>query len=238
MPSCGKIFRTIQAKQIEEDDLGKAKQFRLFSVARPHMRGFHSSWFCFFIAFTSWFGIQPLLPTIRKEFGFSKVDLANSGTASVAATIAVRVIIGPLCDKFGPRRTMAGLLICGAIPMALSGLIKTATGLIVLRLFIGVLGGTFVPCQFWSSAMFSPKIVGTANALVGGWGNLGGGFTFLLMPGLFQLVKKCGADEFLAWKIAVAIPAAVCVIIGKVNFTTNVYNESSHFQNQHNYVRV
>lgn len=214
MSYCGKIFRTIQAKQIERDDLGKAKQFRLFSIARPHMRGFHASWFGFFVAFTSWFGIQPLLPTIRKEFGFSKKDLANSGTASVAATIAVRVVIGALCDRFGPRRAMAGLLISGAIPMALAGVINSATGLIVLRLFIGVLGGCFVPCQFWTSAMFSPKIVGTANAVVGGWGNLGGGFTFILMPGLFQLVKKCGAHEFLAWKIAVAIPAAICVITG------------------------
>jgi NNP family nitrate/nitrite transporter-like MFS transporter len=214
MSCCTRILKKINSKNIEEDDFGKAKQFALCSIARPHMRSFHSSWFCFFAAFTSWFSIQPLLPTIRRELHLSKLDLANSGIASVAATIAIRVIIGPLCDKFGPRKTMSGLLIAVAIPMALCGLITSGTGLIIIRLFVGILGGTFVPCQFWTSSMFNTKIVGTANAIVGGWGNLGGGFTFLLMPGLFQLMKVIGADEFLAWKIAVVIPALVCIALG------------------------
>lgn len=30
--------------------------------------------------------------------------------------------------------------------------------------------GTFVMCQYWSSRMFTKDVVGTANALVGGWG--------------------------------------------------------------------
>ncbi|CAG2257383.1 NRT [Mytilus edulis] len=149
-----------------------------------------------------------------KELNLSKKDVANSGIASVAATIGLRIIVGPLCDKFGPRRIMSALLLTGSIPMALAGLIKNGTGLIVLRLFIGVLGGAFVPCQVWTSIMFNSKIVGTANALVGGWGNLGGGFTFLFMPAIFQLVKLAGADAFLAWKIAVIIPALICCIAG------------------------
>lgn len=212
---CKKLIKKIHAQTFETDELGKAKSFRFCSLKRPFMRSFHTSWFCFFVAFTSWFGIQPLLPTIRKELNLTKKDLANSGMASVAATIAIRVVVGPLCDRFGPRRVMSLLLLIGSIPMALAGLIKSATGLIVLRLCIGVLGGAFVPCQFWTTAMFNVKVVGTANALVGGWGNLGGGFTFILMPGIFELVKLCGADEFLAWKIAVAVPAAICILLGK-----------------------
>lgn len=221
--SCIKIPRKIQSEKIEVDSLGRAKQFRLFSIIKPHMRGFHASWFCFFLAFTTWFGLQPLLPTIRKELKLSKVDLANSGIAIVSATMGVRVLIGPLCDRFGPRRVMSLLLISGAIPMALTGLVRDRTGLIILRLAIGILGGCFVPCQFWTSSMFSPKVVGTANAIVGGWGNLGGGFAFLLMPGLFQLTKACGADEFLAWKIAVVIPSIVCVITGMLLVVINIH---------------
>ncbi|KAK3098284.1 hypothetical protein FSP39_017955 [Pinctada imbricata] len=143
-----------------------------------------------------------------------QVEIANTGTASVAATIIVRVIIGPLCDRFGPRRVMSALLIGGAIPMALTGLVKNGIELLVVRLCIGILGGCFVPCQFWTSVMFNSKIVGTANAVVGGWGNLGGGFTFILMPGIFEGVKAAGADPFLAWKISVVIPAVVCIGIG------------------------
>lgn len=100
--------------------------------------------------------------------------------------------------------------------MALAGLIKDAIGLIILRLCIGVLGGAFVPCQFWTTAMFNVNVVGTANAMVGGWGNLGGGFTFILMPGLFELIKICGADEFMAWKIAVVVPALICILTGRL----------------------
>ncbi|XP_053374111.1 uncharacterized protein LOC128546063 [Mercenaria mercenaria] len=222
---CCKIFRKIQAKSIEVDDIGRAKSFRICSLQRPHMRSFHTSWFCFFIAFTAWFGIQPLIPTIRKELGLSKKEVARSGIASISATIAVRIVVGPLCDKFGPKRVMSGLLIVGAIPLAFCGLIRDGTGLIIVRLCVGILGGAFIPCQFWTSATFNVKIVGTANALVGGWGNLGGGFTFIIMPALFELVKLCGANEFLAWKIALVIPAFIVIGFGQYNvyiyFTSN-----------------
>jgi nitrate/nitrite transporter NarK len=46
-----------------------------------------------------------------------------------------------------------------------------------------MLQACFVCCQYWCTAMFSPNVVGTANAFSGGWGNLGGGAT--------QLVKLC-----------------------------------------------
>lgn len=219
---CKRLMLKIHSKDIRLDEYGKAKEFCLMSIARPHMRAFHSSWFCFFIAFTAWFGIQPLLPTIIKELHLSRKDVANSGIASVAATIIVRVSAGHLCDKFGPRRVMATLLVIGSIPLALAGLITSGTGLIVVRLFIGFLGGTFVPCQFWTSIMFNYKIVGTANAMVGGWGNLGCGFTFLLMPAVFQLIKIMGVPEYLAWKIAVVVPAVICSVTGiSILFTSD-----------------
>lgn len=45
-------------------------------------------------------------------------------------------------------------------------------GLAILRLFIGIAGGSFVMCQYWTSRMFAKEIVGLANGLVAGWGNL------------------------------------------------------------------
>ena len=212
---CQGVLAKIHAPDIIEDDLGKAKSLRLCSLERPHMRGFHTSWFTCLVASTAWFGIQPLIPTIRKELCLDKTTIAHSGTPSISATIFVRFVVGPFCDRFGPRRVMSGLLIVGAFPLAFSGLIGNATGLIVVRFFIGVLGGAFIPCQFWTSVMFNGKIVGTANALVGGWGSLGGGFAFVLMPALFGLMMKFGADEFLAWKLAVLIPALMALGFGK-----------------------
>jgi nitrate/nitrite transporter NarK len=65
---------------------------------------------------------------------------------------------------------MAWLLILGAIPSGLSGLAHNVQSFYVLRFFIGILGATFVPCQAWTSAFFDTSCVGTANALVAGWG--------------------------------------------------------------------
>jgi len=89
----------------------------------------------------------------------------------------VRFAIGPLCDRFGPRYCFAGVLLAGSIPTVLAGTVHSATGLIVLRFFIGILGGSFVPCQVWSTGFFDKNVVGTANALMAGIGNAGGGIT-------------------------------------------------------------
>jgi len=46
---------------------------------------------------------------------------------------AARLVIGPFCERFGPRRVMAALLLIGAVPCAMTGLIQNAGGLIGLR---------------------------------------------------------------------------------------------------------
>jgi NNP family nitrate/nitrite transporter-like MFS transporter len=104
-------------------------------------------------------------------------DYANSNIMALLGTLVVRAISGPLCDRFGPRYVFVGCLLAGAIPTAMAGLVTTPKGLIALRFFIGVLGASFVPCQVWCTGFFDKNVVGTANALAGGWGNSGGGIT-------------------------------------------------------------
>lgn len=121
--------------------------------------------------------------------------------------IAARLIVGPLCERFGPRRVMAALLIVGSIPSALVGLVKNGAQLIVIRCFIGILGATFVPCQFWATQMFSGSVVGSANAIVGGWGNMGAGVSYLLLTGIHTGLLQ-HLPENIAWRLTFFFPTS------------------------------
>mmetsp|Transcript_6969 Transcript_6969/g.13721 ORF Transcript_6969/g.13721 Transcript_6969/m.13721 type:complete len:482 (-) Transcript_6969:37-1482(-) len=197
--------------EVDPDQDDKAKEIKLCSFARPHMRAFHCSWWGFFIAFFIWFAIAPLLSEIKVDLGLTKQEIWTSSIVGVAGTIFMRFILGPACDKFGARIPMAAVLCFASIPTALTGTVKGATGLAVLRLFIGSAGGTFVMCQFWASRMFVKEVVGTANALCGGWGNLGGGVTQLVMgSALFPLFKSFfDGDASKAWRYVSIVPAVV-----------------------------
>jgi len=196
------------------DELGRVSQLYLCSTKRPWYRAFHLSWVSFFTAFLAWFSITPLLNHIREDLDLTRNDVDLSNLASIAACVVVRFSLGPLCERYGPSRPQSLLLFFGATPLLLTGLVaNSGTSLVVLRFFVGILGGAFVPCQFWTSVMFSPRVVGTANALAGGWGNLGGGVSMLLMTGLASLAVKLGFSASASWRIALTIPALLCFAV-------------------------
>jgi MFS transporter, NNP family, nitrate/nitrite transporter len=99
------------------------------------------------MAFVIWFSISPLLPEIKATLGVSKNDIWSSSIAGVMSTIFVRLLLGPLCDKYGPRVLMSAVLIVSAVPVACTGLINSARDLTILRSFIGIAGGSFVMNQ-------------------------------------------------------------------------------------------
>jgi NNP family nitrate/nitrite transporter-like MFS transporter len=85
-----------------------------------------------------------------------------------------------------------------------------------VRFFIGIAGGTFVMSQYWTSRLFTKEIIGTANGLAGGWGNLGAGFTQLVMGSLlFPLFTAiCGGDSEMAWRTVSVVPAVLAFATG------------------------
>jgi len=208
-----KKYKTYALK-VDPNQNDKAAEIKLCSFARPHMRAFHCSWWTFFVAFFIWFAIAPLLSEVRTTLDISKQDIWTSNICSVAGTIVMRFVLGPLCDKYGARILMGCVLMFASIPCALIGLVQSATTLAVTRFFIGLGGSTFVMCQYWSTSMFTKETAGTANALVGGWGNLGGGVTQLVMGSVLFPLFKQGMSPEMAWRTVSIVPACVGFLTG------------------------
>ncbi|KAL4063927.1 major facilitator superfamily domain-containing protein [Scleroderma yunnanense] len=184
----------------------KCSSLPLFSLRNPYSINFHLAWLGFFVAFLSWFAFSPLIPdVIKQDLDLTSAQVGNSNVVSLCATLFVRIVAGPLVDRFGPRKVMASLLILGAIPSGLAGTAHTASSLYTIRFFIGILGATFVTCQAWTTAFFDKNVVGTANALAAGWGNSGGGVTFVVMIALYNALVSDGLKPHVAWRAAFAI---------------------------------
>lgn len=203
---------------VDRDQDDKATELKLCSFAQPHMRAFHFAWWSFFIAFFIWFAIAPLLPLIKEDLGLTSQDIWTTNIAAVAFDICMRFVFGAVCDKYGARIPMGVVLMLASIPTALIGLVNSLTGLICIRLFIGLAGSTFVMCQCWTTRMFTKEIVGVANGLVGGWGNVGGGATQLVMgTALYPLFKLIwGGDTRMAWRTVTIVPAIVAFTTGAI----------------------
>lgn len=200
---------------MENED--RALKLQMCSVARPHMRAFHLSWLSLFISFLGWFAILPLLPTIKEELDFTSAEVQTSNILAISSTILGRVAVGPLCDRYGPRSVQSMLMILGAVPVVLSATVTSAMGFMIVRFFIGFLGCAFVCAQAWVADMFANDIVGTANAVVGGWGNIGGAACFLAMPLVFDLFHSSDSiSPDTAWRLSMAFPAFCLVLIGLV----------------------
>ncbi|MDB5952306.1 MAG: transporter, partial [Massilia sp.] len=196
----------------------KATSIKLFSFSTPPMRAFHLTWMAFFVCFFAWFACAPLMPVIKGEFGLSIAQIANINIAAVAITILVRLIVGPMCDRFGPRKTYTGLLLLGAIPVLGVALSQSYESFLFFRLGIGAVGASFVITQYHTSVMFAPNVVGTANAAAAGWGNTGGGAAQALMPLLMAAVIMLGVSSTLGWRVALLVPGVLMLIMAAVYY--------------------
>ncbi|MBB3212178.1 NNP family nitrate/nitrite transporter-like MFS transporter [Herbaspirillum sp. Sphag1AN] len=193
--------------------ISKAESIRLFSFGSVQMRAFHLTWMAFFVCFFAWFACAPLMPVIKGQLGLTPAQIANINIAAVAVTILVRLLVGPLCDRFGPRKTYTGLLLLGAIPVLGVSLSQSYESFLLFRLGIGAVGASFVITQYHTSVMFAPKIVGTANATTAGWGNAGGGVAQGVMPLLLAAVLMLGVGDSMGWRVALLVPGVLMLVM-------------------------
>ncbi|TRZ42286.1 MFS transporter [Robertkochia solimangrovi] len=196
----------------------KSTRLNLTDLRSLPIRTFWITSIAFFLCFFSWFGIVPFMPDVVRELGLTPDQKWNSVILAVTGTVFARLLIGKLCDKYGPRLCYTWLLILGSIPVILCGLAQTPFQFLVCRLFIGFIGASFVITQVHTSLMFASNIVGTANATSAGWGNLGGGANRLGMPLIAAAVVSFGVAESDAWRYSMIIAGIVCFLMGLVYY--------------------
>ena len=192
----------------------KAATITLRDFTSVPMRAFHLSWAAFFLCFFAWFGIAPLMAVVREEMSLTQEQVGNTIIASVLGTIGARLLAGWFCDRFGPRRTYSWLLVLGSLPVMGIGLSQSYESFLAARFLIGFIGASFVVTQYHTSVMFAPNVVGTANALTAGWGNLGGGVTQMVMPLVFSLFISAGVSTFWSWRASMIVAGILCATLG------------------------
>lgn len=208
-------------------------KINVFSFKGVQMRTFQITWLTFFVCFFGWFGLAPLMPTIRADLGLTKSQVGNTIIAAVSATIIARLIVGKLCDIWGPRKTQTALLLLGSIPVFLVGLAHSYTSFLLFRLAIGVIGASFVITQYHTSAMFAANVKGTANALTGGWGNLGGGVTNMVMPIIFAVIVGFGYTKAEAWRYAMIVPGIMLLVMAFLYYRYTKDTPAGNFEEIH-----
>ena len=144
----------------------KAKSLNICSFGNPHMHAFHASWFGFFSTFFSTFAPAPLAPVLKKSttLGLTRAQIGAGNLASVTSNIICRFLMGIVCDKMGPRRGLAFLLLITAPAIFGIAFTTEATGFIVCRAVIGMSLASFVACQVWctrESAGVNPSFPST-----------------------------------------------------------------------------
>ena len=222
MPSVSGVLLQNSAKPLDK--------LNIFSFSGVQMRTFHITWLTFFSCFFGWFGIAPLMPAIRADLGLTKAQIGNTIIAAVSATIFARLIVGRLCDTWGPRKTYTVLLLVCSIPVFLVGLSHNYETFLLFRFAIGIIGASFVITQYHTSMMFAPNIKGTANAVAGGWGNLGGGVTNMVMPLIFGGILVMGYSKHDAWRLAMIVPGTMLLICAFLYYRFTKDTPSGNFE--------
>lgn len=133
----------------------------------------------------------------------------------VAGSIMSRLMMGAICDLVGPRYGSSFLVMIIAPAVFCMALVDDAQGFMICRFFIGYSLATFVSCEYWVSSMFTTSVVGTANGIAAGWGNLGGGATQIIMPLFFSLIRDSfNHPDYTAWRIAFFLPGCMHILLG------------------------
>ena len=179
----------------------------LLAFGRAEIVALHKTWIAFFITFYVWFNMAPLASTIMKDTGLTLDQLKILAICNVALTVPMRVIIGMLCDRHGPRKTFCLVMWTMAVPCIWFAFASTFTEMLISRLILSSVGTGFVVGIAMTSLWFKPRDTGFAQGVEAGLGNWGSSLAAITMPILALTVLG-------SWRWAIALSGVIMFAYG------------------------
>lgn len=182
---------------------------------RGRYRILHMTWFAFFLTFVVWFNFAPFATTIAKDLGLTPEQVKTLFICNIALTIPARIIVGMILDRFGPRKTFAGILIFAIVPCLATAFCQNFNQLVISRLLISIVGAGFVVGIRMVSEWFPAKDIGIAQGIYGGWGNFGSFGAEFILPAL-ALATAFLAEGNTNWRLAIACTGGIALVYGLI----------------------
>lgn len=179
----------------------------LFAFGRGDVMALHKTWIAFFITFYVWFNMAPLVSTIMKDTGLTLDQLKVLAICNVALTVPMRVVVGMLCDRIGPRKTFCIVMWAMAFPCMWFAFASTYTEMLISRLILSSVGTGFVVGIAMTSLWFKPRDAGFSQGVEAGLGNWGSSLAAITMPILALTIMD-------SWRWAVATSGIIMFLYG------------------------
>ena len=101
-----------------------------------------------FLSHFYFFGLVPLLVSIRNEYGLSALELGAILTVYNVATGTLQTPMGILVDRLGARRVLIGGLFITAAAFGLAGFTSSYWELLILFFLAGAGNSVFHPADY------------------------------------------------------------------------------------------
>ncbi|MBI3596338.1 MAG: NarK/NasA family nitrate transporter [Nitrospirae bacterium] len=173
------------------------------AIKSGHPGSLFSAFLYFDISFMVWVILGPLAVYIAQDMGLSAAQKGALVAFPILGGALLRIPMGILTDRFGPRRTgLAGLVIT-LVPLIYGWLWADSLGhVMAVGLLLGVAGASFAVALPLASRWYPPEHQGVAMGVAGA-GNSGTVLTMLLAPRLAEHVGWQGVIGLAAIPISI-----------------------------------
>ena len=175
------------------------------------------------------FAPAALTVPIRDTVNLDESDIALGNALTLGGTAFCRIMLGYLCDAYGPKNVMLVTLVVTGLPLFCITLVNGPIGVysahivrrsrqqlclghIICRPLIGLSMGCQTVSLCWCSLTFADDIVGTASSTTLGLAESGFGAAQLLLPVLFVWISRT-VEPLVAWRVALLVPGILQMIV-------------------------